>query len=101
MLPPSFIARAGSKSTCVGAARATKLWVNGELVGQSPRSTILAIRSISTNRTSTLRSGRNVILLKICQNEQTQTWAQDWDFQFRVCDAIGTAILRHKHSLEP
>jgi hypothetical protein len=32
-------------------------------------------------------------LLKICQNEQTEEWAQNWAFQFRVCDAIGTAVL--------
>ena len=41
---------------------------------------------------ATLQPGRNLILLKICQNEQTQTWAQDWDLRFRVCDEIGTPI---------
>ncbi len=39
-----------------------------------------------------LKAGRNVILLKICQNEQTEDWAQDWKFQFRVCDSLGKAI---------
>jgi hypothetical protein len=29
----------------------------------------------------------------IAQNEQTEAWAQDWKFQLRVCDDIGTAIL--------
>ena len=37
--------------------------------------------------------GTNVILLKICQNEQTESWAQDWEFQLRVCDGLGTAVL--------
>jgi hypothetical protein len=39
-----------------------------------------------------LQPGKNVILVKICQNEQTEDWAQLWQFQLRVCDQIGTAI---------
>jgi len=40
-----------------------------------------------------LQPGRNVILVKVCQNEQTQDWAQRWDFQLRVCDETGGAVL--------
>jgi hypothetical protein len=40
-----------------------------------------------------LRPGRNVILVKVCQNEQTQSWAREWSFQLRVCDATGGAVL--------
>lgn len=40
----------------------------------------------------TLKAGRNEILVKICQNEQTDSWAQDWKFQLRLCDALGTAV---------
>ena len=40
-----------------------------------------------------LQAGTNRILLKICQNEQTEDWAQDWKFQVRVCDSSGTAVL--------
>ena len=43
--------------------------------------------------TGALNEGKNTILLKICQNEQTEAWAQNWQFQLRVCDAVGTAIL--------
>jgi hypothetical protein len=39
-----------------------------------------------------LRAGRNEILIKVCQNEQTEDWAQDWAFQLRVCDAVGGAV---------
>jgi hypothetical protein len=39
----------------------------------------------------TLKPGRNEILLKVCQNEQTEDWAQAWQFQFRICDAVGGA----------
>jgi hypothetical protein len=40
----------------------------------------------------TLKKGRNEILVKICQNEQTEAWAQEWRFQLRVCDALGGAV---------
>jgi hypothetical protein len=40
-----------------------------------------------------LQAGKNVILVKVCQNEQTESWAQRWEFQLRVCDSIGAAIL--------
>ncbi len=36
-----------------------------------------------------LRPGRNEVLVKICQNEQTEDWAQSWFFQARLCDALG------------
>ncbi len=39
-----------------------------------------------------LRAGRNEILVKICQNEQPDDWAQNWSFQLRVCDATGGNI---------
>jgi len=41
---------------------------------------------------ATLRQGRNDLLLKICQNEQTEEWAQSWQFQFRICDDVGGAV---------
>jgi hypothetical protein len=40
----------------------------------------------------TLRPGVNQILLKICQNEQTDSWAQDWQFQARMTDSTGKKI---------
>jgi hypothetical protein len=40
-----------------------------------------------------LKKGKNVILVKVCQDEQTVDWAQNWVFQLRVCDASGKAIL--------
>ena len=39
-----------------------------------------------------LKAGRNELLVKICQNEQTEDWAQDWKFQVRLCDAVGAAV---------
>jgi hypothetical protein len=39
-----------------------------------------------------LKAGRNELLIKVCQNEQTEDWAQDWIFQVRLCDATGVAV---------
>jgi hypothetical protein len=39
-----------------------------------------------------LKAGRNIILVKLCQNEQTDSWAQEWKFQLRLCDDLGTAL---------
>ncbi len=40
----------------------------------------------------TLRAGRNEILVKVCQNEQTEDWAQTWSFQLRITDAAGEKV---------
>ena len=40
----------------------------------------------------TLKKGRNTILVKVCQDEQTASFAQSWGFQLRVCDSLGGAV---------
>ncbi len=40
----------------------------------------------------TLKPGRNELLVKVCQNNQTENWAQDWKFQMRLCDFTGGAL---------
>jgi hypothetical protein len=39
-----------------------------------------------------MRAGRNTILLKICQDEEKEDWAQSYQFQLRVCDSNGSGI---------
>ena len=41
---------------------------------------------------ATLRAGRNEILLKVCQNQQKEEWAQKWSFQLRLTDAAGAKV---------
>jgi hypothetical protein len=41
---------------------------------------------------ATLEAGRNELLVKVCQNEQKEEWAQEWSFQVRFCDALGGAV---------
>jgi hypothetical protein len=40
----------------------------------------------------TLQPGKNTILVKVCQNEQTQEWAKEWGFRLRVCDENGNPV---------
>lgn len=40
-----------------------------------------------------LQKGRNVILVKCCQNEQTEDWTKEWEFQLRVTDPSGAPIF--------
>ncbi len=70
---------------------AWKLWVNGELLFEREeyhRGTTFDQYRVAGQ----FNKGKNKILLKICQNEQTQDWAQKWQFQFRVCNPFGMAI---------
>ena len=80
---------------------ATKLWVNGQLVsehevyhtenqfGQAPDP---SSQFDQYSHPVEFKQGSNTLLLKVCQNEQTESWAQDWQFSLRVTDALGGAI---------
>jgi hypothetical protein len=39
-----------------------------------------------------LKAGENAVVVKVCQNNQTDGWAQRWQFQARVCDSTGGPI---------
>ena len=71
---------------------AVKLWLNGKLIAQRDvyHSGSQLDQYASTGR---LEAGPNTILIKVCQNAQTQDWAKHWAFQLRVCDATGGGIL--------
>lgn len=76
----------------LGCINANKLWVNGQLVLMNE--VYHAAMSIDQYiGHAKLNSGDNIIVLKVCQNEQTETWAQRWQFQLRVSDETGKAIL--------
>lgn len=76
----------------LGTPNAWKLWVNGELKFEREeyhRGTRMDQYRVPV----TLKAGPNTILIKVCQNEQDQPWAQDYQFQLRVCDSTGSAVL--------
>jgi len=76
----------------LGCKNAWKLWVNGQPV--FGRDEYHRGAQIDQYRFPVkLKKGANTILVKCCQNEQTETWTVEWEFQLRVCDATGTAIL--------
>lgn len=76
----------------LGCKNAWKVWLNGELIfgrdeyhrGARIDQYVLPIK---------LKKGKNALLVKACQNEQEQTWTVEWQFQIRICDSTGTAIL--------
>lgn len=76
----------------LGTPNAWKLWVNGKLVFEREeyhRSSQMDQYAVPIS----LQAGRNTIALKICQNEQTQDWAQKYQYQLRICDATGAGVL--------
>jgi hypothetical protein len=76
----------------IGCINANKLWLNGVLLtaNQVYHSGMEVDQYFATAK---LKKGRNVILVKVAQNEQEEDWAQRWQFQMRVCDELGTALL--------
>lgn len=40
-------------------------------------------------RGGVLKPGENVLVVKVCQNDQKEPWAQAWSFAARVCDRTG------------
>lgn len=76
----------------LGSYNANRVWVNGELV-TSNHTYHTAQRIDQYIGKARLKKGSNSILLKICQNEQSESWAQNWQFQMRVTDPSGKALV--------
>jgi hypothetical protein len=75
----------------VGCINAQKVWVNGvEVISNEVYHTGMQIDQYSAP--ITLKQGENRILVKICQNEQKEAWAQQYLFQLRICDETGKAV---------
>ena len=76
----------------LGSGNAVKLWLNGELLASADTYHTNDVMDQYIGH-GTLKKGKNIILVKVLQNEQTEDWAQDWKYQLRVCDSLGKAIL--------
>ncbi len=84
--------KGGPVQVRLGTSNAWKLWLNGEQVfarEEYHRGTSMDQYRVDVE----LKPGVNRLLLKVCQNEQTQEWAQRYQFQLRVCDPAGSAVL--------
>jgi hypothetical protein len=75
----------------VGTNNAVKLFLNGAL-GFFRHEYHHGMKMDQYVARGRLRKGRNELLLKICQNEQKEDWAQGWSFQARLCDGLGGAV---------
>jgi hypothetical protein len=75
----------------IGCITASKVWVNGKfaMANEVYHSGSRIDQYLGDCK---LVPGRNSVLIKICQNAQTEPWAQDWQFQFRFTDPVGGAI---------
>jgi hypothetical protein len=76
----------------LGSKNGHKVWLNGQLVMTNNvyHAGMFVDQYVGSGH---LRKGRNSLLVKVSQNEQSESWAQDWNFQLRICDQYGTAIL--------
>jgi hypothetical protein len=75
----------------VGSENAVKVFLNGRLIF-AREEYHHGMRMDQHVAPATLRAGRNEILLKVCQNEQKEDWAQKWSFQLRITDAAGAKV---------
>ncbi len=75
----------------VGCINAVKVFLNGKpIFGREEYHHGMYLDQYVAS--GTLKAGRNELLLKVCQNEQSEVWAQEWRFQARLCDAAGAAV---------
>ncbi len=75
----------------IGCINATRVWLNGQEV-MSNEIYHVGMMPDQFSGPGKLAKGANKILIKICQNEQEEPWAQDWMFQLRICHPDGSAI---------
>ena len=79
----------------LGCKNGWKVWLNGELLfsrDEYHRGAQMDQYKMKCH----LKKGANTVLVKCCQNEQIEQWTVEWEFQLRVCDRTGTAILAAK-----
>jgi hypothetical protein len=84
----------------ITSSNALKVWLNGKQIIES------AVYHSGSEfdqfaGSGQLKAGKNTILVKLCQNEQTESWAQVWEFSLRACDEIGTAVLSQNRKPTP
>jgi len=93
-------AAAGPAELRLGCKNGWKVWFNGALLfGRDEYHR--GARIDQYRLPVTLKAGKNTILVKACQNEEVKDWTKEWEFQLRVCDASGTAILAKDRPATP
>ncbi len=87
-----FSNRAQPVELRLGGKNSWRVWLNGKL--------LFAHDEYHTNTEidqyimrAQLQPGRNTLLVKVCQNEEVKEWTEEWEFQLRITDALGTPIV--------
>jgi hypothetical protein len=87
-----FSDRAQAVELRLGGKNSWKVWLNGKLLfGRDEYHNDSEIDQYPMP--AQLQAGRNVILVKVCQNDAVKDWTVEWEFQLRVTDALGTPIV--------
>ncbi len=84
--------KAQSVELRLGSKNGWKIWVNGKFIfgrDEYHRGARLDQYRLPIQ----LMAGKNTILVKVCQNDMVQDWTKEWEFQLRVSDHSGKAIL--------
>ena len=80
----------------LGCKNGWKVWLNGQLLfGRDEYHRGVEIDQYRI--TANLKPGKNVLLIKCCQNEQKEDWTKEWEFQVRITDAEGTPLALNKN----
>ncbi|MFM8413116.1 MAG: hypothetical protein ACKOCX_00150 [Planctomycetota bacterium] len=82
---------AGPAEVRIGSPCAVVVWVNGRRV--MAHEIYHASEAIDQYvAPAEFRAGPNSVLVKCCQNEQTEPWAAEWKFQLRITDPLGKPL---------
>ncbi len=81
----------GELEARLGSTNGNKLWVNGQLITAN-EVYHTGGRVDQYMGSCAINKGENWVLVKICQNDQTEAWAQEYQFQFRITDSMGKPI---------
>ncbi len=82
---------AGPAEVRIGSPCAVVVWVNGRQV--MAHEIYHASEAIDQYvAVADFRAGGNTLLVKCCQNEQTEPWAGEWKFQLRITDPLGKPL---------
>jgi hypothetical protein len=83
--------RARSVELRLGCKNGWKIWFNGAYVfGRDEYHRGIEIDQYRFK--VDLKPGKNTLLVKVCQNEQTEDWTKEWEFQLRITDDLGAPV---------
>ena len=81
----------------LGGKNSWRLWLNGQFVfAHNEYHTTAEIDQY--RMLVQLQQGRNTILVKVCQNAEVADWTEEWEFQLRVTDPLGTPFVSAANS---